>query len=316
MAAGQNWIKVAESGFPWEREALEFVRAGFPAHEPYQAWSNFEFIADDGSVNEVDFLAFTPEGFFLVEIKSRPGRLFGDAGTWSWETEGRLITSDNPVLAANAKAKKLRALLQRQRACKNKGTVPFIEHLVFCSAPGLQLDLKGTAAYRVCLRDRERAGDVERRPGILAAIKNRECPGLERYLKGTHNQPTAKMVSQAMDQAGIRPCQRHRKVSDYLLERILGEGPGYQDWLATHVRLEDIKRRVRVYHVRTESSKEDRGKLERAALREFQLLESLQHPAILRIYGFSEHELGPARSSSMIRRHFGLTTSYLSSEIP
>ena len=102
------------------------------------------------------------------------------------------------------------------------------------------------------------------------------------------------MVSQAMDQAGIRPCQRHRKVSDYLLERIIGDGPGYQDWLATHVRLEDIKRRVRVYHVRTESSKEDRGKLERAALREFQLLESLQHPAILRIYGFSEHELGPA----------------------
>jgi serine/threonine protein kinase len=294
MAPGQNWIKVAESGFPWEREALEFVRAAFPSHEPYQAWSNFEFIADDGSVNEVDLLAFTPHGFFLVEIKSRPGRLFGDAGTWSWENEGRLITTDNPLLVANTKAKKLRAVLQRQRACKNKGTVPFIEPLIFCSAPGLQLELQGTAAYRVCLRDREQAGDVEGRPGILAAIKNRQCPGLERYSRGTHDRPTAKMVSQAMDQAGIRPCQRHRKVSDYLLERLLGDGPGYQDWLATHARLEDIKRRVRVYHVRTESSKEDRGKLERAALREFQLLESLQHPAILRIYGFSEHELGPA----------------------
>ena len=51
---------------------------------------------------------------------------------------------------------------------------------------------------------------------------------------------------------------------------------------------------MRLYHIRSESSKEDRAKLERAAQREFQLLESLQHPGILRIYGFSEHELGPA----------------------
>jgi hypothetical protein len=50
------------------------VRARFPTHEPYRAWSNFEFIADDGSINEVDLLAFTSEGFFLIEIKSRPGR--------------------------------------------------------------------------------------------------------------------------------------------------------------------------------------------------------------------------------------------------
>ena len=289
-----NWIKVAESGYPWEREALEFVRTRFPSHEPYRAWSNFEFVADDGSINEVDLLLLTPEGFFLIEIKSRPGRLYGDAGTWLWETDGKLLTTDNPLIGANTKSKKLRALLQRQRACKNKGQVPFIEPLVFCSAPELQFELQGTAAQRICLRDRERAADSPARPGILAAIMRRECPGLEGPPKGAHDRPTAKMVSQAMDQAGIRASQRHRKVSDYLLERIIGEGPGYQDWLATHVRLEAIKRRVRLYHVRTESSAEDRGKLERAALREFQLLETLQHPGILRIHGFSEHELGPA----------------------
>ena len=289
-----NWIKIAESGYPWEREALEFVRTTFPTHEPYRAWSNFEFIADDGSINEVDLLVLTPEGFFLIEIKSRPGRLYGDAGTWLWETDGKLFTTDNPLIGANTKSKKLRALLQRQRACKNKGQVPFIEPLVFCSAPELQFELQGTAAQRICLRDRERVADSPARPGILAAIMRRECPGLEGPPKGTHDRPTAKMVSQAMDQAGIRASQRHRKVSDYLLEQIIGEGPGYQDWLATHVRLDAIKRRVRLYHVRTESSKEDRGKLERAALREFQLLETLQHPGILRIHGFSEHELGPA----------------------
>jgi serine/threonine protein kinase len=294
MASGLNWIKVAESGFPWEREALEFIWTKFPGHEPYRAWSNFEFVADDGSINEVDLLVLTPEGFFLIEIKSRPGRLQGDAGTWVWENDGKLFTTDNPLIGANTKSKKLRALLQRQRACKNKGQVPFIEPLVFCSAPELKVELQGTAAQRICLRDRERTAESPALPGILAAILRRECAGLEGPPKGTHDRPTARMVSQAMDQAGIRQSQRHRKVSDYLLERIIGEGPGYQDWRATHVRLDAIKRRVRLYHVRTESSAEDRGKLERAALREFQLLETLQHPGILRVHGFSEHELGPA----------------------
>jgi hypothetical protein len=120
MIATRNWITVAESKYPRETDAFNFVRQTFPTHEPYRAWTNFEFIADDGSIN-----------------------------------------------------------------------------------------------------------------------------------------------------------------SDYLLEEIIAEGPGYQDWLATHVRLQDIQRRVRLYHVRTESSQEDRGKLERAALREFQLVETLQHPAVL-----------------------------------
>jgi serine/threonine protein kinase len=291
-----NWTSVSESRYPWEREALDFVRDRFPSHEPYRAWSNFEFIADDGSINEVDLLLFTPQGFFVSEIKSRPGRLTGDAGTWVWETEGKLVTTDNPLLSANAKAKKLRALLQRQRAFKNKGQVPYIEALVFCSAPELKFELQGTAAQRVCLRDREKEKNVSSpaRPGILAAILRRECPGLEGPPKGIHDRPTARMVAQAMDQAGIRPSQSHKKVSDYFLERTIGEGPGYQDWLGIHVRLDTIKRRIRLYNVRAESSPEDRARLERAALREFQLLETLEHTGILRIHGFSEHQLGPA----------------------
>src|ERR1700757_2383498 len=115
--SSDRWKQITPSQFPWEREALDYVRERLPDIDPYRAWANFEFIADDGSINEVDLLVLTPEGFFLIEIKSRPGRLFGDAGTWSWETDGKLSTTDNPLIA-NAKSKKLRALLQRQRACK------------------------------------------------------------------------------------------------------------------------------------------------------------------------------------------------------
>ena len=74
------WTEISPSQFAWEQEALEFIRQQLPDHEPYRAWSNFEFIADDGSINEVDLLVLTPKGFFLVEIKSRPGRLTGCIG--------------------------------------------------------------------------------------------------------------------------------------------------------------------------------------------------------------------------------------------
>ena len=294
MATNKNWLTIAESSFPWEREALEFIRAQFPSHEPYRAWSNFEFIADDGSVNEVDLLIFTPQGLFLIEIKSRPGRLRGDAGTWIWETDGKLTTVDNPYQLANSKAKKLRSLLQRQKACKSKAQLPFVEAIVFCSAPDLRCELQGTARHHVCRRDRGAEGDKPARPGILAAIRNRVCDGLDSYAKGTHDRPTAKRLAQAMEQAGIRPSQRSRKVSDYELDQLINQGPGYQDWLATHSTLKNVLRRVRIYNVRTGANIDERQTIERAARREAELLETLQHPGVLRREGFTEHELGPA----------------------
>jgi hypothetical protein len=151
----KTWITVTESRYPWERDALDFVRDRWPDHDPYRAWANFEFIALDGSINEVDLLLLTPMGFFLIEVKSRPGRVHGDPGTWTWETDGQLVTAANPLLSANLKAKKLRQLLERQKAVKVKGSLPWVEALVFLSAPNLQCDLRDTAAYRVCLRDRD-----------------------------------------------------------------------------------------------------------------------------------------------------------------
>ena len=290
----KNWITVTESKYPWERDALEFVRDRWPDHDPYRAWANFEFIALDGSINEVDLLLLTPEGFFLVEIKSRPGRVFGDPGTWTWETEGRLTTAASPLLGANLKAKKLRTLLERQKAVKVKGSLPWVEALVFLSAPNLQCDLRDTAAYRVCLRDRDAAPGQPARAGLLGAVRRRECPGVLPHPRTAIDRPLAKIISQAMEQAGIHSSQRHRRVSDYLLERLIEEGPGYQDWEASHAQSIGGKRRVRLYLVWNEATTDDRQMIERAARRDFQLTEALQHPGVLRAYGFTEHEVGPA----------------------
>src|SRR4051812_10345930 len=210
--AKKNWFTVTESRYPWERDALDFVRDRWPDHEPYRAWANFEFIALDGSINEVDLLLLTPMGFFLVEIKSRPGRVYGDAGTWTWDTEGRLVTVANPLLSANLKAKKLRTLLERQKAVKTKGSVPFVEPLVFLADPNVRCDLRDTAGYGVCLRDVDATAGQPERPGIVAAVKRRECPGLKPKPGPFIDRPLAKVVSQAIQQAGIPNQHRQRRV--------------------------------------------------------------------------------------------------------
>lgn len=57
-----RWTAVSQSPFAWERDALDFTRSYLPDHEPWRAWSNFEFIDDEGRVNEVDLLVMTPAG--------------------------------------------------------------------------------------------------------------------------------------------------------------------------------------------------------------------------------------------------------------
>ncbi len=83
-----RWTTVQESDYPWERAALAYVRELLPDADPFRAWSNFEFIGLDGSINEVDLLVVSAERVFLVEIKSWAGTVDGDAGTGRGVTRG------------------------------------------------------------------------------------------------------------------------------------------------------------------------------------------------------------------------------------
>jgi serine/threonine protein kinase len=293
--SAERWKEVSPSQFAWEREALDFIRQGLPDCEPYRAWSNFEFIADDGSINEVDLLVFTPQGFFLTEIKSRPGVLGGDAQTWMWKHEGREVALDNPIFLANRKAKKLKALLSRQKACREI-RFPFLDALVFCSSPDLDCRLQGSARLRVCLRDTPAEANHPARAGILAALRRREADGLSPTPQGQFDAPTARAISRAMEQAGIRQSQRVRRVGDYKLTRLLFENPIglYQDWEAEHFQLPSSKRFVRLYLALASSSSSERETLKRAARREYEILDNLRHPNILLIQQYTEHESGPA----------------------
>jgi serine/threonine protein kinase len=284
-----RWTTVTDSSFPWEREALEFLREHLPDHEPWRAWSNFEFIDDQGRVNEVDLLVLGPRGLILVEIKSRPGTVEGDAHSWVWNNEGRRYTVDNPVLLANRKAKRLASLVRRQDALvKSKGRAPFIVEAVFLSRVRPPLRLPSSLLERVFLRGRP---GQENDNGIVGALTG----GLdEAFPRGTFiDASSARTISRAIQQAGIRPSLRDRRIGDYELHEVIGEGEGFQDFAAIHVS-QGTRRRVRLYAYAQAASKEARERLMRSAEREFQLLEGIDHPNILRVLDYRDTDRGPA----------------------
>ena len=136
--SASRWTAIAESQFPWEREALDWLRAELPDRDPWHAWTNFEFIDDEGKVNEIDALILSPAGLYLVEIKSRPGVVTGDPHTWTWTTDGREYSYDNPLLLANRKAKRLASVLRKQSSVvKSKIRLPFVEPLIFLSSSAI-----------------------------------------------------------------------------------------------------------------------------------------------------------------------------------
>ncbi len=83
-------------------------------------------------------------------------------------------------------------------------------------------------------------------------------------------------------------------MGDYVLKELIEENPlfAYQDFQAEHPTTK-ASRRVRLYTV-AGKDKATHEAVRRAALQEFQILESLDHPGILRALDFTEHELGPA----------------------
>ena len=55
------------------------------------------------------------------------------------------------------------------------------------------------------------------------------------------DRPTGQMVARAVDQAGIRPSNRQRRVGDYELGKLLHDGPGFQDFVGTHQTLPEAR---------------------------------------------------------------------------
>jgi serine/threonine protein kinase/predicted transcriptional regulator len=274
------------------------VRERLPDQEPYRAWTNLEFLAEDGTIHEVDLLVLTPKGLFLVEIKSWPGTLEGDASTWTLRGDGTVRTFDSPLLLANRKARKLASLLKRQKGARG-AQLPYLKPLVFLSHPSLQLKLAGAARQGVHLRDREASSSGEvttpARPGIVAALTRFDPSPAFQAGRVRVYPPVGRAVARSLEEAGIRPSQRARRVGDYQLDELLFTGPTYQDWLAHHATAKKTRRRIRLYPLPAAAGAEARAALERAARREMEALETVpDHPGLLKPQHLTRNEVGPA----------------------
>ena len=286
--SARRWKQFAESRYAHEREALDFLRESLPDRDPIFLYSNFEFIADDGSVNEIDALVVTQAGVYLLELKSRGGIVTGNRHLWDWNKDGRIITVDSPLTLANSKARKLAGLIEKQKAFRGE-RAPWIEALIFLSAPGISVRLPDSERIRICEREPR-----DKRAGIVPALLQRDFYGNESSRPHYLDAGAARRVAKSLDEAGIRPSQRLRTVGDYVLKELIEENPlfAYQDFQAEHPTTK-ATRRVRVYNVAGKDKAADES-IRRSALQEFHILETLEHPGILSAREFYEHDLGPA----------------------
>jgi serine/threonine protein kinase len=292
----------SEGASEWahEREALAFVRGRLPDHSPWRAWSNVEFLAEDGSVNEVDLLVVSPRGLFLIEIKSWPGKIFGDGQQWRHQwPDGRTRPMEHPLILANRKAKRLRSLLVRQRAMVGSG--PWVQALVFLSSAALESRLHEVGRIGVSGRDPDPlpagvppavggTGGFSLLPGIVATLKD---PALVGMRPGAVNRPLSDRIAEALAQAGLRTSDRGKRVGDWDLGTLLDEGPGWQDFGATRSGM-GVGRRVRVYLAGVATSKEEEARLREEAAREFKVMAGIIHDGIARPLDLVQSERGPA----------------------
>jgi serine/threonine protein kinase len=283
-----RWHVVHLSDYPHEQQALDLLREHLPDSPPFRAWSNFEFIAEDGSINEVDALVVSSDRIYLVEIKHWAGHISGNQNSWLVRSpSGRMRYEENPLLLANRKARKLKSLLGRQRAF-NKGQAPYIQAVVFLSEPDCELALDEIATQNIHLgpnaRHRSASSIIDVLLGRATQAEGR--PSISRDAE--------RALGRAMEELGLRKRTRAATVGDYQLAGLIAENDRYQDWQATHQRVTSDHKRIRIFPHAQRAAEAEKRERKDIATREYALLRDIRHDAILSPRQLTESDIGPA----------------------
>jgi serine/threonine protein kinase len=278
-----RWEEINPSEFAHEKDGLRELAGYLPDADPYHVWANVEFVANDGSINEIDALVLAPSGLYVVELKHWQGEVAGDGLQWVHRApNGRLIPEDNPYILANRKAKRLAGLIRHYA----RGQAPFVGALVFLHAKLMQSKLDEVGRQHVYGLDSHAVSNLPSfKQFLLAHPKN-----AEHLVDAVRGRQIVEMVKAAK----IRPSVRDRKVDGLLLlPKPFAEGNGWQDYLAGHSMDTSLFRRVRFY-LTSRATDEELPVIRRAAEREFRLLQGMYHPGIPRAVNFVDHAWGPA----------------------
>ncbi|MEU2827312.1 BREX system serine/threonine kinase PglW [Streptomyces lavendulae] len=285
-----RWFQPKRSGFGWEQEGLDHVRQLMPDAEPYRAWATFQFTAPSGRVNECDLLVAVPGGLYLLELKGHPGRVVNHGDTWQFHDE-RVRTLKNPLHLTDLKAKELKS--QLERAARSMGSdprrVPFIKPAVFLHDPDLVSELDEFQRTSVFGRN----GGGSGLPGIWDGLLGLP-PERESWRVTPEN---SQFLETLIKRIGVSHSTAHLRYGDgWRLEpRALDAGPGWEDRLAQRDDgLVKESGRVRIYLAGEAASAQQRQSVDRAARREYQVLQGINHRGIVQAVQIHEHVSGPA----------------------
>ncbi|MFJ4771561.1 BREX system serine/threonine kinase PglW [Streptomyces uncialis] len=286
----ERWFQARRSGYRWEQEGLDHVRQLMPQAEPYRAWATFQFTAASGRVNECDLLIAVPGGLYLLELKGHPGRVVNHGDTWQFHAD-RVRTLKNPLHLTDLKSKELKS--QLERAARASGDdprrVPFIKPAVFLHDADLVSELDEFQRTAVFGRNDGASG----LPGIWEGLL-----GLPPERENWRVTPQdSQLLEKLMKRIGVSQSTAHLRFGDgWRLEaRALDAGPGWEDRLA--VRDDGLVQesgRVRVYLAGQAASEQQRHQVDRAARREYQVLQGINHRGIVQAVQIREHQGGPA----------------------
>jgi serine/threonine protein kinase len=261
-----------------------------PKSEPYRAWATFSFTAASGRTNECDLFIAVPGGLYLLELKGHPGRVVNHGDTWQFHDD-RVRTLKNPLHLTDLKCKELKG--QLERAARSMGVdprrVPFIKPAVFLHASGLVSGLDEFQRINVYGRN-DGAGGLDRIwDDLLGKPPERESWRI--------TQQSAQLLEQLMQKIGISHSTAHlRYGDDWKLEPgVLDAGPGWEDRLAVRDDgLVQEEGRVRIYLVEQMAGDAARRAADRAARREYQVLQGITHRGVAQAVQIRQHQGGPA----------------------
>lgn len=289
----QQWLQERPSEYPWEQEGLDAIKRLMPSAEPFRAWATFSFTASSGRIHECDLLIAVPGGLYLLELKAHPGRLINHGDTWTFaeRDSSRVRTLRNPLHFTDAKCKDLKGRLEWAARRLNMGNyrIPRVEPAIFLTDPGLRAELDDVQKERVYGRDEAVVGLPWIWRDLLAKPPYRE----NQRITPTFSRDVLPRLLQEM---GVRASTAHLRFGDdwTLAPALLDAGPMWEDRLAERRGLVDETGRVRIYLTEQQAGEDRRRSVERAARREYQVLQGIAHRGIAQAVQIREHQGGPA----------------------
>ncbi|WP_280447668.1 protein kinase domain-containing protein [Nocardia cyriacigeorgica] len=278
-----RWVEVSKSAFAHEADGLAMLRYVVPKAPPYRAWTNFEFMDNHGQWHEVDALVLGRRRLHLIELKHYTGELRGTEANWIRTLPGgKKRTQRSPLLLTRRKAQRLATRIDEEarkvaaefglNAEKVLRALPFVQESVFLHGSPFTVHMPDLAKSGLFGPD-----GFETITG-LPAISTRilEPPTDTRKV----DEDLSLIIAHALKNLGIARRTERDAGSWTITGTPLASGDDWQEWAATH-KGTDLRGRARIVSFHRGTPQQARAAAHRRMQREFSLLQSMRHEAIV-----------------------------------